>query len=94
VRHLRPAFVDKVFEYTDVSRPKQIIPEHPQVDTANAEVLFEPLSERELEVLALIAGGFANREIATKLFISQGTVKQHINNIYSKLGVSSRTQAW
>jgi LuxR family transcriptional regulator, maltose regulon positive regulatory protein len=93
VRHLEPAFVDKLFEYAKVSRPKQIVPEHPQVDAANAEALFEPLSEREFEVLALIAGGFANREIATKLFISQGTVKRHINNIYSKLGVSSRTQA-
>lgn len=93
VRHLEPAFVDKVLGYANISRPKQIIPEHPHVDAANAEALFEPLSDRELEVLALIAGGFANREIATKLFISQGTVKRHINNIYSKLGVSSRTQA-
>jgi LuxR family transcriptional regulator, maltose regulon positive regulatory protein len=93
VRHLEPAFVDKVLGYTNISRPKQIIPEHPHVDSANAEALFEPLSERELEVLTLIAGGYANREIATKLFISQGTVKRHINNIYSKLGVNSRTQA-
>jgi LuxR family transcriptional regulator, maltose regulon positive regulatory protein len=93
VRHLEPAFVDKLLEYANISRPKQIIPEHPQVDTANAETLFEPLSDRELEVLALIAGGYANREIASKLFISQGTVKRHINNIYSKLGVNSRTQA-
>jgi LuxR family transcriptional regulator, maltose regulon positive regulatory protein len=93
VRHLEPVFVDKLLEYANVPRPKQIIPEHPQVDAANAEALFEPLSERELEVLALIAGGFANREIATKLFISQGTVKRHINNIYGKLSVSSRTQA-
>lgn len=93
VRHLEPAFVDKVLEYANVSRPKQVIPEHPDVDAANANALFEPLSERELEVLALIAGGFANREIATKLFISQGTVKRHINNIYGKLGVNSRTQA-
>jgi LuxR family transcriptional regulator, maltose regulon positive regulatory protein len=93
VRHLEPAFVDKLLEYANISRAKQIIPEHPQVDAANAEALFEPLSERELEVLALIAGGFANREIASKLFISQGTVKRHINNIYGKLGVSSRTQA-
>jgi LuxR family transcriptional regulator, maltose regulon positive regulatory protein len=93
VRHLEPTFVARLLEYANVSRPKQIIPEHPQVDAAHAEALFEPLSERELEVLALIAGGYANREIATKLLISQGTVKRHINNIYSKLGVSSRTQA-
>jgi LuxR family transcriptional regulator, maltose regulon positive regulatory protein len=55
--------------------------------------LVEPLSERELEVLRLIADGFSNAEIAGKLVIAQGTVKRHINNIYGKLGVQSRTQA-
>jgi len=55
--------------------------------------LVEPLSERELEVLRLIADGFSNAEIASKLVIAQGTVKRHINNIYGKLGVASRTQA-
>jgi LuxR family maltose regulon positive regulatory protein len=51
------------------------------------------LSERELEVLRLIADGLSNAEIAGKLVIAQGTVKRHINNIYGKLGVQSRTQA-
>jgi LuxR family maltose regulon positive regulatory protein len=55
--------------------------------------LIEPLSERELEVLRLIAAGHSNAEIAAKLFIAFGTVKRHINNIYGKLGVKSRTQA-
>jgi LuxR family maltose regulon positive regulatory protein len=55
--------------------------------------LAEPLSERELEVLRLIADGFSNAEIAERLVIAQGTVKRHINNIYGKLGVGSRTQA-
>jgi LuxR family maltose regulon positive regulatory protein len=55
--------------------------------------LVEPLSERELEVLRLIADGLSNAEIAEKLVIAQGTVKRHINNIYGKLGVGSRTQA-
>jgi LuxR family maltose regulon positive regulatory protein len=55
--------------------------------------LVEPLSERELEVLRLIADGLSNAEIADKLVIAQGTVKRHINNIYGKLGVQSRTQA-
>ena len=55
--------------------------------------LVEPLSERELEVLQLIAAGMSNREIAEKLIIGEGTVKTHINNIYSKLDVQSRTQA-
>jgi NarL family two-component system response regulator LiaR len=55
--------------------------------------LIEPLSERELEVLELIAAGFTNREIADRLFIAVGTVKRHINNIYSKLQVRHRAEA-
>jgi LuxR family transcriptional regulator, maltose regulon positive regulatory protein len=58
-----------------------------------AERLVEPLSERELEVLALLAAGKTNQQIAKELFISLGTVKSHINNIYRKLDVRSRTQA-
>jgi ATP/maltotriose-dependent transcriptional regulator MalT len=57
------------------------------------ERLVEPLSERELEVLALLAAGKTNQRIAKELFISLGTVKSHINNTYRKLGVRSRTQA-
>ena len=55
--------------------------------------LVEPLSERELDVLRLIVAGMSNREIAEKLIIGEGTVKTHINNIYGKLDVQSRTQA-
>jgi predicted ATPase/DNA-binding CsgD family transcriptional regulator len=55
--------------------------------------LLEPLSERELEVLTLIAQGLSNREIAQRLVLSVGTVKVHTRNIYGKLGVGSRTQA-
>lgn len=54
---------------------------------------FEALSERELEVLQLIAQGLSNRQIAQKLIVSQNTVKGHLRNIYGKLGVNSRTQA-
>ncbi len=56
-------------------------------------VLIEPLSERELEVLRLIARGFSNDQIAKHLVIAQGTVKRHITNLYGKLAVESRTQA-
>ena len=52
-----------------------------------------PLSERELEVLALVADGMRNSEIAGQLYIAEGTVKRHLTNIYSKLGATSRTDA-
>ena len=62
--------------------------------TAKAdERLPEPLSGRELEVLALMAAGESNGEIAARLFISTTTVKTHVNNLYRKLGTSSRTRA-
>jgi LuxR family maltose regulon positive regulatory protein len=62
-------------------------------DPSQPETLIEPLSDRELEVLRLIAAGLSNREIAEELVIAVGTVKRHINHIYGKLGVHSRTQA-
>ncbi len=53
----------------------------------------EPLSERELEVLRLIAAGLSNQEITEQLVIAMSTLKTHINHLYSKLNVRSRTQA-
>ncbi|MGD8596972.1 MAG: LuxR C-terminal-related transcriptional regulator [Anaerolineae bacterium] len=64
----------------------------PATKAVQAE-LTEPLSERELEVLGLIAEGLNNREIASRLYLSLNTVKGHTRNIYGKLGVHSRTQA-
>jgi NarL family two-component system response regulator LiaR len=55
--------------------------------------VFDDLTPRELEVLALIAEGLNNKEIAQELVISEKTVKNHINNIFSKLHVNDRSQA-
>jgi LuxR family maltose regulon positive regulatory protein len=55
--------------------------------------LVEPLSEQELRVLQLVASGMSNRETAQELYVTVGTVKKHLNNIFGKLGVNSRTQA-
>jgi NarL family two-component system response regulator LiaR len=57
------------------------------------EALAEPLTERETEVLKLIARGKANKQIASEMFVAMSTVKTHVINLYRKLGVSSRTQA-
>lgn len=59
----------------------------------NMNSLTDPLRKRELEILKLIAEGLSNDEIAEILFITTGTVKWHINNMFSKLGVNKRTQA-
>jgi DNA-binding NarL/FixJ family response regulator len=55
--------------------------------------LVVPLSERELEVLRLLADGGSNREIASALFLAEGTVKNHVTNVLAKLGARDRTQA-
>jgi LuxR family maltose regulon positive regulatory protein len=61
--------------------------------TPAKQPLLEPLSERELEVLSLIAEGLSNQAIALRFVVSVGTVKAHTANIYRKLNVTSRTQA-
>jgi len=60
---------------------------------ARSQPLIEPLSERELEILRLVAGGASNKEIAAKLVIAEGTVKNHLTNILGKLSVRDRVQA-
>lgn len=58
-----------------------------------ADSMIEPLSARELEIVRLLALGYSNQKIAGRLLIAESTVKRHINNIYGKLQVNSRTQA-
>ena len=54
---------------------------------------IEPLTQREKEVLSLVAKGASNNDIAQKLFLKEVTVKTHLNNVFKKLKVSNRTQA-
>jgi LuxR family maltose regulon positive regulatory protein len=90
-RDIFPGYVRKLLAAFPNAEPEQLEPTKPQ-EASKAE-LVEPLSERELEVLALVAQGLTNREIASRLFLSLNTVKAHTRNIYGKLDVHSRTQA-
>jgi LuxR family maltose regulon positive regulatory protein len=81
-----------VFE-TEAKDEEPALRRPPSVSRDEAEGLVEPLSERELEILQLIAEGLTNQEIASRLFLALNTVKVHTRNIYGKLGVNSRTQA-
>ena len=67
--------------------------EETRVASPHAFPLVEPLTERELAVLRLLVRGLSNAGIARELIITVGTVKRHVNSIYGKLGVQSRTQA-
>lgn len=62
-------------------------------ETDAVKSLKEALTEREQEILTLIAKGYKNKDIADQLFISEGTVKVHVNNILRKMGVSNRSEA-
>jgi LuxR family maltose regulon positive regulatory protein len=86
------SYVDKLLAAFPAARSTSRDPQISRPPSASAN-LVEPLSERELEVLRLIADGLSNHEIADKLIIGLGTVKTHINNIFGKLGVKNRTQA-
>ena len=76
-----------------LSYAKKILSSFKAVSAPKIEGLMDPISERELEVLRLIAAGLSNREIAEKLFISLNTVKTHTKNINSKLDVNNRIKA-
>jgi len=82
---LLPSITAKVVsEFSKISKP---------VRKQKDELIPDPLSPREIEILKIVATGASNREIAEQLFISEGTVKNHLSSILSKLGVRDRMQA-
>ncbi|MEZ4681474.1 MAG: LuxR C-terminal-related transcriptional regulator [Caldilineaceae bacterium] len=80
-----------------VASPAPPIGNRQQFDMAQeksqSRELIESLSDRELEILHLVATGLSNSQLADELIVTVGTIKKHLNNIYGKLGVASRTQA-
>jgi LuxR family maltose regulon positive regulatory protein len=85
---IMPSYVSKLLEAFDDEKRGNSKPFQPPVQS-----LIEPLSERELEVLQLIAQGLSNREISERLFLALDTVKGHNRKIFSKLQVQRRTKA-
>jgi LuxR family maltose regulon positive regulatory protein len=83
-------YVNRLLQAFPIDESKQVELSASQVSESD---YIEPLSEREIEVLQLVAEGLTNPEIAARLILSPYTIKTHTRNIYSKLGVSNRTQA-
>jgi DNA-binding CsgD family transcriptional regulator len=96
--HARMALIEGTFSYGDVETGIRAIEAFlselaPQPDPAAKQGLPGGLSEREAEVLRLIAAGRSNQEIADELVISLHTVRRHLSNLFDKTGVHNRTQA-
>jgi LuxR family maltose regulon positive regulatory protein len=85
VRQVAPQFVDQILADAEAVEFKEPV--------RREQVLVEPLSEREIEILNLIAAGRSNPEIAEILYLSLNTVKWHVKNLYGKLDVSNRVEA-
>ncbi|WP_420631934.1 response regulator [Candidatus Leptofilum sp.] len=82
---LQPSVAAKVVaEFSRMTEPRKAVLQ---------QELVEPLSDREMEILGVLATGASNREIANQLYITEGTVKNHVTNILGKLSVRDRTQA-
>ena len=82
-----------VSDATDDASPSPHLPIFPSPSHPTSQPLVDPLTNRELDVLDLLAQRLSNKEIAEKLFISTTTVKGHLQNIYGKLKVSKRRDA-
>jgi LuxR family transcriptional regulator, maltose regulon positive regulatory protein len=76
----------------DLLMPPAPAPSLPARPAGNA-ALLDPLTDREIEVLHLVADGLSNQDIAERLFLSVGTVKRHVHNIFGKLDVGGRVEA-
>ena len=79
--------------YVDPSVAGKVLEQVSSHQTQPATLITSKLTEREIEVLRLIAKGLSNTDISGRLFLSEGTVRNHVSAILAKLGVSDRTQA-
>jgi LuxR family maltose regulon positive regulatory protein len=89
-RGIVPNYTNRLLAAFPITEPEKNASPKAQVPKSE---LVEPLSEREIEVLQLIANGLTNQEVASRLYLALSTVKVHTRNIYGKLGVNNRTQA-
>ena len=92
VRDAAPAFVDELLSILEVRTETPATPSRDEPHPA-AATLLEPPTDRELEILRLLADGKTNREIGQALYIGVGTVKWYLHHLYEKLDVGNRTQA-
>ncbi len=93
---LQPEIAGKLFaSFAEPDRQEVAIHQQPLPDSTStaARGLVETLTEREREILSLVARGASNREIAEALFLTEGTVKNHMTSIFSKIGARDRIQA-
>jgi NarL family two-component system response regulator LiaR len=88
---LHPKIARMLLQEISAVKPSQNVEPQPHFPGRSAKV--DPLTERELEVLELVARGHTNREIADQLVVTEGTVRTHVSNILDKLHLASRTQA-
>ncbi|MFN7927988.1 MAG: LuxR C-terminal-related transcriptional regulator, partial [Blastocatellia bacterium] len=92
LRSIAPTFVTGLLEAFAAAPMKASAAPTPTLSAAS-KALIEPLSKTQLSILRLVAAGLSNREIAARLTITEGTTKWHLNQIFGKLNVASRTQA-
>jgi len=91
VTAIRGTFSGK--SYVDPSVAGKLLDMASSHQTQPTNIITEKLTEREIQILQLIAKGLSNTVIAERLFLSDGTVRNHVSSILAKLGVSDRTQA-